>query len=354
MTVDISLVVGYGDVVGEAELLKEALEEIETKKKGSGSAAPASREDTGLTRRCNVTAVTDVEAFHVKPKDAKRFMVRSTAAREALSRNQTRRDVIFEQRMGQWQSARAMQMQHGAAQEEDAPSAPAAAAPPTPGLGTMGAGGPRQILAPFPADSALAGSRSVSQGSSRLLAMGTMSNTAMGMSSTLRARSASPSMTLSHGATRQGAMPGNASTLRRAASSMGGMSSSTTMMRAKEQQHSGGSSGAGASGSLGLLSSKRQRRPLWTPKFMPPPSAAEGARRPTVAFGRQALRFPLSRQEQQRLREQEACGGDMAPYLMWRASQKAKGASLSRGQGAGLDEWFEDVAYVGSDGQLCA
>ena len=355
VTVDISLVVGYGDVVGEAELLKEALEEIEAKKKGSGSAAPPSREDTGLTRRCNVTAVTDVEAFHVKPKDAKRFMVRSTAAREALSRNQTRRDVIFEQRIGQWQSARAMQMQHGAAQEEDAPSAPAAAAPLAPGQGTMGAGGPRQILAPFPADSALAGSRSVSQGSSRLLAMGTMSNTAMGMSSTLRARSASPSMTLSHGATRQGAMPGDASTLRRAASSMGGMSSSTIMMRAKKQQHSGGSSGAGTSGSLGLLSSKRQRRPLWTPKFMPPAGElAEGARRPTVAFGRQALRFPLSRQEQQRLREQEACGGDMAPYLMWRASQKAKGASLSRGQGAGLDEWFEDVAYVGSDGQLCA
>jgi CRP-like cAMP-binding protein len=159
ISVDISLVCGYGDVVGESELLTEVLSELassgaESRKRGAGDKGDKDKGESNLSRVFTITAVTDVEAFHVKPRDAKRFIARSAAARQALMRNQARRDTIFDQRMGQWEAAR--EMQHGSRAGDN----PAAA-----GSGAVAGGSDvkpigRAVLAPFPESSALQRARS--------------------------------------------------------------------------------------------------------------------------------------------------------------------------------------------------
>ena len=344
--VDISLVCGYGDVVGESELLTEVMKEqaaADTRKRGAVDKGDKEKAEVSLTRVFTVKAVTDVEAFHVKPRDAKRFIARSQAAREGLVRNQARRDIIFNQRMAQWEAAR--EMQHGSPSRTDEGriSQPRTESSTKPSA--------RAVLAPFPESSALHRSRaaggegnSINNGGQQLprtlLAMGTMHTGAVASAApsqmlppmaraselTARARSTPSLHAHSMGA---GELPVRASSLLRSKRSASG---AHTKERADQ-----------------LRSTSRARNALWAPKFSAT-QPVDIAKKPTIAFGRQGRRFPMTAQEKQKERDGEH-GGDIADQIAWRF--QTRGLATRRGPSPSLDSWFEEVAYINSSGALC-
>lgn len=360
--VDISLVCGYGDVVGESELLAEVLTELATsgsgadsRKRGASDKVDKEKAETHLTRTFTVKAVTDVEAFHVKSRDAKRFITRSLAAREALKRNQARRDSIFAQRMAQWEAAQKMQhssQNRSGMRVDGGGTAALTTAVQARSMGSSSAKpAGRAVLAPFPESSALHRSRSgressvagsgVQQIPRTLLSMGTMNSgggAASASSATspslppvvrtselpARARSTSPSRALSTGRSELSAQQMRSSNVLRSRAAGG-----------KERRNT---------------SRSRTRSPLWAPKY----SVAQSidiAKKSPVAFGRQGRRFPMTVDEKQKEREGDH-GGDLQDQIVWRAT-RGRPAQL-RGASPALDEWFEDVAYINSEGVLCA
>ena len=330
ISVDISLVCGYGDVVGESELLTEVLAEI-TAGKGKGKGA---EENVDLTRLFTVTAVTDVEAFHVKPRDSKRFIQRSSAARQALVRNQARRENIFSQRMEQWESAR--EMQHGAKAGGD--SAAASAAP-----GAAGGNGQRAVLAPMPEN--LARISAGAGGNVTRLHPGTMGS-GSGVSqlppaslprmhpSDLGARARSTSPSHFQGSGGQHSLPRGAGPPRAQSSMM----TSSDILRAKRP-----------------AAAPQRSNPLWAPKYTVA-HPVDLMKRPTIAFGMQSRRFRMSADDKQKEREGASSGnhgGDLYDQMVWRANNITGLATQGRVSPA-LDSWFEEVAYIQSDGKLCA
>lgn len=354
--VDISLVCGYGDVVGESELLTEVLSELavaNARKRGVVDKTDKEKAETILTRAFTVRAVTDVEAYHVKPRDAKRFISRSLAAREALVRNQQRRDTIFEQRMAQWEAAR--QMQHGSPNRGGGPD----------GVGTAAATGAAQsrtgtakpighaVLAPFPETSALHRNRSgrgLRSSGSRgqqlprtLLTMGSMDAES---ASSATASILPPMMQASELPARaRSTPPSHAHTIRTNESPLRS-SSELRARRAAAGVHARGGEVDGRR----TTSNSKPRSALWAPKYCVTQSV-DMSKKPTIAFGRQGRRFPMTEEDKQKEREGEH-GGGISDQIVWKATRGVP--TQLRGASPSLDSWFEEVAYINSDGVLCA
>eukprot|EP01043_Picozoa_sp_COSAG02_P011955 COSAG02_NODE_450_length_22075_cov_13.896888_6_plen_588_part_00 len=342
--VDISLVCGYGDVVGESELLKELLRELASKegrKRGLVDKADKDKGETSLTRVFTVRAVTDVEAYHVKPRDANRFFARSQAAREGLVRNQERRDTIFEQRMAQWEATR--EMQHGSPRKSQ----------------VMGSGSAkpaaRAVLAPFPESSALHRNRSdrrsngasnVGKSNARtLLSMGSMHSGGGASAVAMPSQMLPPVVRASELPARARSTPPSHS---HSADSGGLPVRSSSVLRSKRS--AGSTQARWAGDDLGSTSGSRTRNALWAPKYSVT-HQIDITKKPTVAFGRQGRRFPVSAEDKQKEREGEH-GGDIHDQIVWKAT---RGLSTQlRRPSSSLDSWFEEVAYINSDGVLCS
>jgi CRP-like cAMP-binding protein len=148
ITIDIATVCGHGDIVGETELLAEVIAEMkaaskekrekekqkvrEKRQKAAQKAdtadklsspknskakarnkGPAEPEfDAPVWRKYNVIALTDIEAYTIRSRDARRYILRQEAAQQQLVERNRWRETLFDKRMAQWQHARQMQHEH--------------------------------------------------------------------------------------------------------------------------------------------------------------------------------------------------------------------------------------------------
>jgi len=103
-------------------------------------------------------------------------------------------------------------------------------------------------------------------------------------------------------------------------------------------------------------SAHKSRSALWAPKYTVT-HPVDIAKKPTVAFGMQGRRFKMTEEDKLKEREGEH-GGDLYEQIVWRATKAGKPTagvlSAQRGVSPALDSWFEEVAYISSDGSLCA
>eukprot|EP01052_Picozoa_sp_SAG31_P019135 SAG31_NODE_1384_length_8578_cov_2.883359_8_plen_760_part_00 len=127
ITIDIAAICGHGEMVGEAELLhsvnellaqevreKREAELLYRRTKGAKGTLrwkkPSVVEhDETIFRQYNVIAASDVEAFSVRAKDARRYIFRQPLAQPKLAQLNEWRQDLFRQRMRQWELSRAIQ-----------------------------------------------------------------------------------------------------------------------------------------------------------------------------------------------------------------------------------------------------